>query len=71
MHFDLTYGYICSRVDLRRSQSEEVRSAIGEASVEFAEVLNRLYAHWRPRPHRRARSCAQSAADTLMRPRRT
>ena len=32
VHFDLTYGYICSRVDLRRSQS---RSAIGEASVEF------------------------------------
>ncbi len=36
------YAVLFALIDLWRSQSEEVRSAIGEASAEFAEVLNRL-----------------------------
>ena len=36
------YAALFALVDLWRSQSEEVRSAIGQASAEFAEVLNRL-----------------------------
>jgi hypothetical protein len=41
---ETTAGYVVlfALIDLWRSQSEEVRSAIGEASAEFAEVLNRL-----------------------------
>jgi len=38
------YAVLFALIDLWRSQSEEVRSAIGEASAEFAEVLNRLQA---------------------------
>ena len=38
------YAALCSLIDLWRSQSEEVRSAIGEAIAEFADVLNRLQA---------------------------
>jgi len=43
---ETTMGYaaLFALIDLWRSQSEEVRSAIGEASAEFAEVLNRLQA---------------------------
>jgi hypothetical protein len=36
------YAALFALVDLWRSQSEEVRSAIDHASPEFAEVLNRL-----------------------------
>jgi len=38
------YAALFSLIDLWRSQSEEVRSAIGQASTEFAELLNRLQA---------------------------
>jgi hypothetical protein len=38
------YAALFALVDLWRSQSEEVRSAIDQASPEFAEVLNRLQA---------------------------
>ena len=38
------YAALIALIDLWRSQSEEVRSAIGEASAEFADVLNRLQA---------------------------
>ena len=38
------YAALFALVDLWRSQSEEVRSAIGQASAEFADVLNRLQA---------------------------
>jgi hypothetical protein len=38
------YAALFALVDLWRSQSEEVRSAIDQASPEFAEVLNRLEA---------------------------
>ena len=43
---ETTMGYaaLFALIDLWRSQSEEVRSAIGQASAEFAEVLNRLQA---------------------------
>ncbi len=38
------YAALFALIELWRSQSEDVRSAIGEASAEFAEVLNRLQA---------------------------
>ena len=38
------YAALFALIDLWRSQSEEVRSAIGQASAEFADVLNRLQA---------------------------
>jgi hypothetical protein len=38
------YAALFALIDLWRSQSEEVRSAIGQASAEIAEVLNRLQA---------------------------
>ena len=43
---EMTAGYaaLFALVDLWRSQSEEVRSAISQASAEFADVLNRLQA---------------------------
>jgi hypothetical protein len=43
---EMTAGYaaLFALVDLWRSRSEEVRSAIGQVSAEFADVLNRLQA---------------------------
>jgi hypothetical protein len=38
------YAALFALIDLWRFQSEEVRSAIGQASAEFAGVLNRLQA---------------------------
>jgi len=44
------YAALHALVDLWRSQSEEARSAIREASAEFAEVLNRLQAQLKTAP---------------------
>ena len=43
---EMTAGYaaLFALIDLWRSQSEEVRSAIGQASAQFAEALNMLQA---------------------------
>ena len=38
------YAALFALIELWRSQSEDVRSAIGEASAEFAQVLNMLQA---------------------------
>ena len=38
------YAALFALIELWRSQSEEVRSAIGQASAEFADILNRLQA---------------------------
>jgi hypothetical protein len=52
-------------IDLWRSQSEEVRYAIGQASAEFAEVLNRLQAQLAAAP---AQKGSELLANLLPRP---
>jgi hypothetical protein len=44
------YAALFALVDLWRSQSDEVRSAISDASAEFAEALNRLQAQLQSAP---------------------
>ena len=66
------YAALFALIDLWRSQSEEVRSAIGQASAEFADVLNRLQAQLASAPGTDGIGAARkSAADACLMPRRT
>ncbi len=66
------YAALFALIDLWRSQSEEVRYAIGQASAEFAEVLNGLQAQLAAAPAQKGSELlANLLPRLLMRPRRT
>ena len=61
---ETTVGYAALLVTWR-SQSEEVRSAIGQASAEFAEVLNRLQARLAAAPAQKGSELLANLLPTL------
>jgi hypothetical protein len=59
------YAALLALIDLWRSQSEEVRSAIGQASAEFAEALNRLQAQLAAAPAQKGSELLANLRPTL------